>query len=97
MTCSIVHFDGQCKQIGSGRRIVFTVGNKGRKWVKIFYPAGMAFARVALSDYETAVIRECTPKEKRRVLKMMKRTVKEYDNLDLQYSKKAVKEIRKEH
>jgi hypothetical protein len=63
----------------------------------LFTPASLLYAKIPLSEYEDALIRECTPKETRRMLKMLKRTVKEYDMLGVRYSKNAVKEIRKEY
>ena len=95
MTCVVAHFNDDCRSIGTGHRIVFVVGTPGRKWVKVFYPAGLTTARLPVKLFEDCTIRECTKREASRVVKMMKRTAKEYDMLGLRYSKKTVKEIRK--
>ena len=90
--CVLAHFDRS--KIGSGQRVVCVLGT-GRKWVTLFYPAGMDYTKELLSKYKLAFVRDCTPKETKRVMNLVKRNAKEYDKLGLRYSKKSVKEILK--
>jgi hypothetical protein len=96
MECHLIHLTSESKRIGSGRRIVFVAGTRGRKWVTIFYPYNLIKERMHVSDFDKCIVRECTRPERNRVLKTMRRISKEYDDLDLRYSKNTVKQIIKE-
>ena len=87
----LVHLDDS--RIGSGQRIVIVL-LEGRKWTTLFYPPTLIRFRLFNAMFKRSIKKELGPVS-RDNLDVIDRAVTLYDREDIQYSRKAVEQIRK--